>query len=46
LSVLALTATVSVQKAAWVSARLDLRIEKDKVRNFIGVGAESVSADL
>jgi hypothetical protein len=43
---LAFTATISVQKAVWVSAQVILRIEKDKVKNFIGVGAESVSADL
>jgi hypothetical protein len=43
---LAFTATGSVQKTVWVSARADSRVEKDKVKNFIGVGAESVSADL
>jgi hypothetical protein len=46
LSVLALTATVTFQRAVLVSTVAVLRLVKDKVKNSIGVGAESASVDL
>jgi len=45
LSVLALTATFPVQESVLVSTGTVLGQGKDKVKNFTGVGAESVSAD-